>query len=83
LCKDPDGLFAEYLRYGDFLTAAMMQRADNEQPPDDIREMFDLIHLRYLARHAPDAVLEFIAEQQIAGVDFADYWPRHEIHLPL
>ena len=77
-CKDPDGLFAEYLRYRDILAAATMQRGDNEKQPDEIREMLDLIHLRYLARHAPDAVLEFIAEQQIAGVDFAGYWPPHE-----
>jgi glycosyltransferase domain-containing protein len=82
-CKNPDGLFTEYLRYRDILTAAMMRRADNDLQPEEIPEMLDLLHLRYLARHAPDDVLEFITEQQIAGVDFAEYWPRHEIHLPL
>jgi hypothetical protein len=45
--------------------------------------MLDLIHLRYLARHAPDSAVKFITEQQISGIDFAEYWPRHEIHLPL
>jgi hypothetical protein len=39
--------------------------------------------LRYLARHAPDSAVKFITEQQISGIDFAEYWPRHEIHLPL
>jgi glycosyltransferase domain-containing protein len=83
VCKNPDGLFTEYLRYRDILTAAMMRRADNDRQPEEIPEMLDLLHLRYLARHAPDDVLEFITEQQIAGVDFAEYWRRHEIHLPL
>jgi glycosyltransferase domain-containing protein len=82
-CKDPDSLFAEYLRYREVTAAAVLRRADNEQQLDDIYEMLDLIHLRYLAQHAPDSVLEFIANQQIASVDFSDYWPRHEIHLPL
>jgi glycosyltransferase domain-containing protein len=83
LCKNPDGLFREYLHYRDILTAAMMRRADNDQQPEEIPDMLDILHLRYLARHAPDDVLEFIAEQQMAGVDFAEYWPRHEIQLPL
>jgi hypothetical protein len=83
LCKNPDGLFTEYERYRDVLTAAMMRRADNDRQPEEIADMLDLVHLRYLARHAPDDVLEFITEQQIAGVDFAEYWPRHEIQLPL
>jgi glycosyltransferase domain-containing protein len=82
-CKDADSLFAEYRRYRGLLASAVLQRAENEQKPDEIRDALDLIHLRYLARHAPAAALEFIAQQQIAGVDFADYWPRHEIHLPL
>jgi glycosyltransferase domain-containing protein len=82
-CKDPDGLFREYLHYRNLLARAIMQRADNNQKPEEIHGMLDLIHLRYLGRHAPDSVLEFIAEQQIAGVDFAEYWQRHEIHLPL
>ena len=82
-CKDPDSLLAEYLRYRELAAAAVLRRADNEHQLGKIYEMLDLIHLRYLARHAPDSVLEFIAKQQIAGVGFAEYWPRHEIHLPL
>jgi hypothetical protein len=39
--------------------------------------------MRYLVKHAPDSALEFISGQQMAGIDFADYWPRHEIQLPL
>jgi glycosyltransferase domain-containing protein len=83
LCKNPDDLFTQYLGYRDILTAAMMRRADNDQQPEEIPNMLDLLHLRYLARHAPDCVLEFIAGQQMAGIEFAEYWPRHEIHLPL
>jgi glycosyltransferase domain-containing protein len=82
-CKNPEGLFAEYLRYRELLAAAIIQRLDNEQQPDEVHDILDLIHLRYLAQHAPDSVLKFVAEQQMAGVNFAEYWPRHEIHLPL
>ena len=83
LCKDPDSLFAEYLRYRELTAAAIIKRADNEHQLDEIHDMLDLIHLRYLARHVPDSAVEFIAEQQISGANFAEYWPRHEIHLPL
>ena len=82
-CKDPDSLFAEYLRYRESMAAAVIRRPDNEQQLDEVRDVLDIIHLRYLARHAPDSVLKFIAEQQMTGVDFAEYWPRHELHLPL
>jgi hypothetical protein len=81
--KDPESLFAEYLRYRGLTAAAIIQRPDNEHQLDEIHEMLDLIHLRYLARHAPDSAVKFITEQQISGIDFAEYWPRHEIHLPL
>jgi glycosyltransferase domain-containing protein len=83
LCKDPDGLFAEYRRYRDLIAAAVIRRPDNLHDHDEIQQLLDLIHLRYLARHAPDSVLQFIAEQQMSDVDFAEYWPRHELHLPL
>jgi glycosyltransferase domain-containing protein len=82
-CKDPDSLFAQYLRYRESMAAAVIQRPDNEQPFDEVPDVLDIIHLHYLARHAPDSVLKFIAEQQMNGVDFAEYWPRHELHLPL
>jgi glycosyltransferase domain-containing protein len=81
--KTPDGLFAEYLRYRELMAAAVIGRSDNDQKPDDVRDILDLISLRYLVKHAPDSALQFIAEQQMAGVDFADYWPSYEIHLPL
>ena len=83
LCKDPDGLFAEYLRYRELLVEALMGRTDNVHEKDEIHRVLDLIHLRYLARHAPDSALDFIAKQQMAGRAFAQYWPCHEIHLPL
>jgi hypothetical protein len=82
-CKDPDRLFAEYLRYRESLAAAVIQHPDNTQELDEVRDVLDIIHLRYLARHAPDSVLGFVAEQQMKGVDFAEYWPRYEVHLPL
>jgi glycosyltransferase domain-containing protein len=81
--KTTDGLFAEYLRYRELMTTAVIGRPDNDQAPDDVRDILDLVSLRYLVKHAPDSALQFIAERQMAGIDFADYWPSHEIHLPL
>jgi glycosyltransferase domain-containing protein len=82
-CKDPDNLFAEYLRYREIAASAILRRPDNGHNLDDVYELLDLIHLRYLARHAPESAVEFITRQQMAGVDFSEYWPRYEIHLPL
>jgi glycosyltransferase domain-containing protein len=81
LCKDPEGLFAEYVRCRELLAAAVMRRPDNELQPDEVRDLLDLIHLRYLVQHAPDSVLEFITEQQIAGFDFA--MPHRQTYFPL
>jgi glycosyltransferase domain-containing protein len=82
-CRDPEGLFAEYVRYRELMAAAVIRRSDNSHKADDVRSILDLIHFRYLAKHAPDSALAFIAGRQMAGIDFADYWPCHEIHLPL
>src|SRR5262245_2000490 len=82
-CQDPDGLFAEYLNYRKLMAAAVLRRADNKQQSNDVDAILDLIHLRYLVKHSPDVVLGLIAEQQMAGVDFAECWPRHRIHLPI
>jgi glycosyltransferase domain-containing protein len=82
-CKDPDGMFADYLPYRKLLAAAIVRRVDNEQRPDEVRDILDLIHLRYLAQRATVPVLEFIAEQQMAGFDFAEYWPCDGIPLPI
>jgi hypothetical protein len=65
------------------MASAVLRRPDNEQQSDDVDAILDLIHLRYLVRHSPDVALGLIAEQQMAGVDFAEYWPRHEVHLPI
>jgi glycosyltransferase domain-containing protein len=83
LCQTPESLFAEYLRYRELLATAIIQRLDNEQQLDEVRDILDLIHLRYLARHAPDSVLKFVAEQLMDGVDFAGYRPALERHLAL
>jgi hypothetical protein len=82
ICRNPDSLFAEYLRYRDLLAAAIIQRLDNEQQPGEVHDILDLIHLRYLAQHAPDSMLKCIAEQQMAGVGFADCWPSYEHQSP-
>jgi glycosyltransferase domain-containing protein len=66
-CKDADSLFTEYRRYRGLLASAVLQRADNEHRPHEINDVLDLIHLRYLTRHAPCAALEFIA-YEAAGI---------------
>lgn len=83
LCKDPDGLYSAYLRYRKMLTAAVANRPGNAYQIEEIHRVLDLIHLRYLANHAPDSVLQFIIEQQMEGIDFTEYWSRYELHLPL
>jgi glycosyltransferase domain-containing protein len=83
LCKDPSGFFTEYLRYRDILASAVLARVDNTESADEVKRNLDLIHMRYLVKHAPDSAMGFIIEQQLAGVDFERYWPRHEIHVPL
>jgi hypothetical protein len=64
LCKEPDGLFEEYLRYRELAAAALLQHSEYDLQLDEIYEILDLIHLRYLAQHAPDSVLAFSTEQQ-------------------
>jgi hypothetical protein len=81
-CTDPDGLIAEYLRYRELLVAALMRRPDNELERDEIRDLLNIIHLRYFAQHAPDSVLEFVTQQEIAGVHLAEYWPRRKVNSP-
>jgi glycosyltransferase domain-containing protein len=83
LCKDPEDLFAEYLRYRGLMAAAVIKRSDNHRSADEVNSILDLIHMRYLIKHAPDSALKFIADQELAGIDFAAYWPHHEIHSPL
>jgi glycosyltransferase domain-containing protein len=82
-CKDSRSLFAEYFHYREILASAIICRPDNEHQLNEIREVLDLIHLGYLARHAPSSVLKFIVEQKMAGFDFTEYWSRHELQLPL
>jgi hypothetical protein len=79
-CTDPDGLIAEYLRYREILVAALMRRPDNDLERDEIRDLLNIIHLRYFAQHASDSVLEFVTQQEIAGIHFAEYWPRRKIN---
>jgi glycosyltransferase domain-containing protein len=81
-CKDPDSLFAEYLRYREVLAAALMRQPDNDLQRNEVYDLLDLIHLRYLAHHAPDAVLEFITERQISGLHLADHCSPDRLPLP-
>jgi glycosyltransferase domain-containing protein len=81
-CKDADGMFAEYLRYRELLASALTRRPDNDLQSEEVRDLLDLIHLRFLAQHAPDSVLEFIASQEIASIDFANDWPPRRFPLP-
>src|SRR5262249_42959302 len=50
---------------------------------DEIGSILDLVHLRYLLKHAPASLLAFVAEQEMKGAAFAEYWARPEIQLPL
>jgi glycosyltransferase domain-containing protein len=81
--KNPASLFAEYRLYRELIAQAVLQRRDNTLDAAAVRRVIDIIHLRYMVRHAPDDALAFIAEQKLSGVPFEQYWPRPEIHLPL
>jgi glycosyltransferase domain-containing protein len=82
LCKDPEGLLAEYLHYREILASALTRRPDNDLESNEVRGLLDLIHLRYLLQQVPDSDLEYIAEQQMAGIAFADYCPRDRVDSP-
>jgi hypothetical protein len=61
----------------------VLKRPDNSLDAAAVRRVLDLIHLRYMAKHAPDGALAFMTEQKMLGVPFEAYWPRPEIHQPL
>ena len=77
------GLFSEYHHYRELMAQAVLSRPDNTLEAAAVRRVLDLIHLRYMVRHAPDGALAFIADQKMSGVPFEEYWPRPEIHQPL
>jgi glycosyltransferase domain-containing protein len=81
--KDSQGLFSEYHQYRELLVQAVLKRPDNPLDTAAVQRVFDLIHLRYMVKHAPESALAFIAEQEMHGVPFKEYWPRPEIHYPL
>ena len=83
LCKDPKGLFVEFRQYRNILAASVLARSDNTHSAEETQRILDQIHMRYLVKHAPDSAMGFIIEQQLSGADFEQYWPRHEIQLPL
>jgi glycosyltransferase domain-containing protein len=81
--KDPQGLLSEYHFYRELMAEAVLERPDNTLDAAAVRRVLDLVHLRYMVKHAPDGVLAFMTEQKMCGVPFDEYWPRHEIHQPL
>ena len=81
--KDSRGLFSEYHHYRELMAQAVLRRPDNTLEAAAVRRVLDLIHMRYMVRHAPDGALAFIADQKMSGVPFEEYWPRPEIHQPL
>jgi hypothetical protein len=78
-CSDPGGLFSEYLRYRELLMEALMQRPDNELDIGGLPGLLDMIHLRYLLKHSPDATVVCIAEQEITGVSAAGYLADNDV----
>ena len=80
---DPGGLFNDYGHYRQILADAVLNRPDNDRDAAEVRRVLDLIHLRYLSKHAPDSALAFIIESKICRIPFEQYWPQAEIHEPL
>jgi glycosyltransferase domain-containing protein len=83
LSKDPEGLMREYLEYRAILTDAVLDQPYNSGAAARVERILDLIHLRYLVKHAPDSALGFITSQQFDRVAFKEYWPDHKIQIPL
>ena len=81
--KDPQGLFSEYRLYRELMVQAVLRRPDNTLNAAAVARVLDLIHLRYMIKHAPDSALAFMTEQKMSRVPFEVYWPRQEIHQPL
>jgi glycosyltransferase domain-containing protein len=83
VCKEPAGLFTEYVHYRGILTASVLARSDNTHSVEETQRILDQIHMRYLVKHAPASAMGFIIEQRLSGTDFEQYWPRSEIQNPL
>jgi glycosyltransferase domain-containing protein len=81
--KDSQGLFSEYHRYRELMAQAVVRQPDNTLDAAAVWRVLDLIHLRYLLKHAPNSALAFIANEKMYGAPFEEYWPRPEIHQPL
>src|SRR5262249_47322345 len=83
MIKDARSLFEEYRSYRELIVQRILARPDNNHDAAAVQRIFDLIHLQYLAKHAPEGALDFVIEQKLAGAPFATYWQRREIHQPL
>jgi glycosyltransferase domain-containing protein len=81
--KDPEHLLSEYRLYRGLIEKAVLERPDNNLDAAAARRVLDLIHLRYLVKHAPDSALAFITESKMYSIPFEEYWPQPEIHEPL
>jgi glycosyltransferase domain-containing protein len=66
--NNADGMAAEYQTYRGLLSAAVVSRPDNRLHDNQVKRAIDVIHLRYLLRHAPNAVLDFLIGRKTIGV---------------
>ncbi len=62
-----DDLAVEYGIYRTLLTAAVLANPANKLHDNQVRRAIDVIHLRYLLQHAPDAVLNFLIGRKAKG----------------
>ena len=81
--KDPQGLFSRVSPLPRTDGASGAQAAGQYARCGGGQARLDLIHLRYMVKHAPDGALAFMTEQKMFGIPFDEYWPRPEIHQPL
>lgn len=81
--KDSQSLFSEYRLYRDFIAKAVLASPENKSDATAVQRVIDLIHTRYMLKHAPQSALAFMTEQEISRVPFEVYWPSEEIHRPL
>ena len=69
--KDLGSRFAEYHHYRELIVQTFCSDLTTTGCRG-VRRILDLIHIRYLAKHAPDSC-RFVIGQKTAGVPFADF----------
>ncbi len=71
--NNADGMAQEYQSYRALLTAAVLHNPTNKLSNNQVKRAIDVIHLRYLLRHAPDAVLDFLVGRKTTGAQPEGY----------